>query len=147
MTCNEEKYLVYAICNELYGSPLLSVREVLEYQKPKFMPNMAKHFSGVVNVRGAIVGVVDLRTKFGSTADVNRKTSMLLCDTETGPIAAVVDHVDCVVAFGDSDLERKPPVQSKIDQSYLLGVAKMKEKLVTIIDLNKSLSEENLKAA
>jgi purine-binding chemotaxis protein CheW len=147
MTSNDNKYLIYSIGGESYGSPLLTVREVLEYQKPKFMPNMASHFSGVINVRGAIVGIVDLRSKFSLSNDVNRKTAMLLCDTPNGPIAAVVDQVDCVAGFAENEIEVKPPVQPRMSQDYLLGVAKMKSNLVTLVDLNKLLSDENLKAA
>ncbi|HEY8271132.1 MAG TPA: chemotaxis protein CheW [Pseudobdellovibrionaceae bacterium] len=144
---NDYKYLVYKIGNELYSSPLLSVREVLEYQNPKYMPNMVHHFSGVINVRGAIVGVLDLRLKFGLPNPVGPKTSILLCDTGRGLIAAVVDSVECVQEFAETDVDRKPVVMSKVKQEYLAGVAKSKEQLVTILDLHKFLTEEELKAA
>ena len=147
MTEEQERYLVYFIGKEMYASPLLSIREVLEYQKPKFMPNMKPYVPGVVNIRGAIVGVVDLRSKFNIPAEVSRKTCMLLCDTGTGPIAAIVDMVDRVCAFEEEDIERKPVVQSRIERSYLVGVAKLRENLVVIMDLNKSLSEESLNVA
>lgn len=144
---NNYKYLVYKIGSELYCSPLLSVREVLEYQNPKYMPNMVNHFSGVINVRGAIVGVIDLRIKFGLSNQVGLKTSILLCDTDRGSIAAVVDSVECVQELLESDIDRKPPIMSKIRQEYLIGVAKSKEQLITIVDLHKFLTEEELKAA
>lgn len=144
---NDYKYLVYKIGNELYSSPLLSVREVLEYQNPKYMPNMVNHFSGVINVRGAIVGVIDLRLKFGLPNQVVPKTSILLCDTDRGSIAAVVDSVECVQEFAESDVDTKPPVMSKVKQEYLVGVAKSKDQLITIIDLHKFLTEEELRAA
>ncbi|MGZ3743740.1 MAG: chemotaxis protein CheW [Pseudobdellovibrionaceae bacterium] len=144
---NDHKYLTYKIGNELYSSPLLSVREVLEYQKPKYMPNMVSHFSGVINVRGAIVGVIDLRLKFGLPNSLGQKTSILLCDTGRGLIAAVVDSVECVQEFSDADIDRKPAIMSKVKQEYLAGVAKSKEQLITIVDLHKFLTEEELKAA
>lgn len=65
---SENKFLVFSVGEELYASPLLSIREVLEFQPPKPMPNMVHYFTGVINVRGAIVGVIDLRTKFGHEA-------------------------------------------------------------------------------
>lgn len=142
------RYLIYKIGEEIYGSPLLTIREVLEYQKPKFMPNMVAYFSGVINVRGAIVGVVDLRSKFGVQETVKELgTAMLLCDTEKGPIAAVVDAVESVQLIDDSDLDKEPPVQSKLERGYLLGVAKHKGRLITIIDLLQSLSDEKLKVS
>ncbi|MGZ3773349.1 MAG: chemotaxis protein CheW [Pseudobdellovibrionaceae bacterium] len=147
MNENDHKHLVYKIGSELYSSPLLSVREVLEYQNPKYMPNMVSHFSGVINVRGAIVGVIDLRLKFGLSNQVGPKTSILLCDTDRGSIAAVVDSVECVLEIAETNIDKKPPIMSKVKQEYLVGVAKSKDQLITIVDLHKFLTEEELKAA
>lgn len=142
-----EKYIVYRIGNTLYGSPLLTVREVLEFQKPKFMPNMVKYFSGVINVRGAVVGVVDLRVKFAMRTDDNSRAVMLLCDTPRGPVAAVVDGVESVLEFKEEDIEKNPPINSEVELKYLRGVAKRKEELITLIDLHESLAGTEFKAA
>lgn len=147
MTENDSKYLIFRIGNELYSSPLLSIREVLEYQKPKPMPNMVSYFAGVINVRGTIVGVVDLRSKFDVENKINAKTAMLLCDTERGSIAAIVDTVDSVLEFKPETLERKPAIKSKVAQDYLIGVAKNGDDLITVIDLHKSLTDEEFKVA
>jgi purine-binding chemotaxis protein CheW len=142
----DSRFLIFRIGEETYGSPLLSVREVLEYQKPKFMPNMVKHFAGVINVRGAIVGVVDMRVKFGMKSSEEQRMAMLLCDTERGAVAAIVDQVESVLNIEDKDLDLDPPVQSKLGKEYLVGVAKNQNKLITIINLHKSLTDEEFKA-
>ncbi len=147
MNDHEMKYLIYRIGDGLFASPLLSIREVLEYQKPKVMPNMVPSFAGVINVRGAIVGVQDLRIKFNVSQEINPKTALLLCDTEKGTVSAVVDLVECVYKFEDSEIDKKPPVQAKVAQKYLLGVAKRGSDLVTIIDLHQSLNEEEMRAS
>lgn len=126
---NDNRYLIYRIGGELYGTPLLEVREVVEYQKPKFMPNMESHFSGVINIRGSIVGVVDLRSKFGISQEISKSTALLVCESEKGPIAAIVDKVESVLPINKSERESKPPILSKVDSSYLIGVAKINEKL------------------
>jgi len=144
---NQFKFLVFNIGDVQYAAPLLSVREVLEFQEPKPMPNMVSYFIGVINVRGSIVGVIDLRTKFHCPEKKTRKTAMLLCDTDLGPIAAIVDSVDSVIHLKPEDVEKKPPVHAKVNHEYLLGVAKNRDSLITIIDLHKSLSEEKLKAS
>lgn len=146
MNENESKYLIFRIENEYYGSPLLSIREVLEYQKPKHMPNMVSYFSGVINVRGAIVGVIDMRVKMNCKANNNNRTAMLLCDTERGTIAAIVDSVECVHEFNESEIEKKPAIQSKMPLDYLLGVAKKQDQLITIVDLHRLMTQEELKA-
>ena len=142
------RLLVFRIGPDSYSSPLLSVREVLEYQKPKFMPNMASHFAGIINVRGAIVGVIDLRLKLGYAPEIGPKTAMLLCDSERGPLAAIVDHVESVITVAETNYEKKPPIESKTDSRYLLGVVKSdRAELVTVIDLHRLIAEDGLKAA
>jgi purine-binding chemotaxis protein CheW len=147
MISSEGKYIVYRVGSVLYGSPLLSVREVLEFQQPKFMPNMVQHFSGVINVRGAVVGVIDLRKKFAVDGQVDARSVLLLCDTNRGPIAAIVDGVECVEEFKDCDIEKNPPISTQVDTKYLQGVAKRKDDLITLIDLHESLACEQFKAA
>jgi purine-binding chemotaxis protein CheW len=140
----EDRFLLFWVGSELYGTPLLDVREVVEYQEPKFMPNMVGHFAGVINIRGSIVGVADLRKKFNQKTEVNRFTAFLVCDTEQGPLAATVDRVESVVSIPSQDLEQKPPVVTHVDTSYLLGIAKIKDRLATIIQLQKTMSEDHL---
>lgn len=147
MKSSAEKYIVYKVGNETYASPLLSIREVIEYQKPKHMPNMVSYFTGVINVRGVIVGVVDLREKFSCANEIQARTAMLLCDTDRGPLASVVDAVQSVIELNDENFDRNPPVKSKVDQGYLMGVAKTPMGLVTVVDIFKLVKEEQLKAA
>ncbi len=145
MTESENKFLVFSVGEDLYASPLLSIREVLEYQIPKPMPNMVHYFTGVINVRGAIVGVIDLRTKFGHEAKNWPRTPFLLCDTARGAIATIVDSVDRVQTFTEEQIERHPPVATKIEQNYLIGVAKSSHELITLVDMEKLLNEQEYK--
>lgn len=143
----DSKFIVFLIGNELYASPLLSIREVLEYQTPKIMPNMVQSFGGVINVRGAIVGVLDLRIKFGYKAENGPRTPLLLCDTSRGAIAAVVDAVECVKEIPEDQIETNPPISSKIEIDYLIGVARSENRLISIIDIDKMLNEQEYKKA
>lgn len=141
---HENRYLLFEVGKELYGTPLLDVREVVEYQEPKFMPNMVSHFVGVINIRGSIVGVIDLRKRFGDKSDSHSKTAMLVSDTPQGTIAAIVDRVDSVISIDKQSIDEKPPVVTSVKQDYLTGVAKAKDRLVTIVELQRLLGDENL---
>jgi purine-binding chemotaxis protein CheW len=143
-TREHQRYLIFKVGEETYATPLLTVREVVGYQLPKVMPNMQNYFSGVINIRGNIVGVVDLRIKFVVDPKVTPKTAMLVCDTDGGPIAAVVDQVSAVIGLGAGDIEKNPPVLSKIPTEYLEGVAKIKNELATVVNLLKTLSADPL---
>lgn len=141
---HENRYLLFELGNELYGTPLLDIREVIEYQEPKFLPNMVSHFVGVINIRGSIVGVIDLRKQFGEKINSEKRTAMLVSETQQGTIAAIVDRVDSVVIIDPSALDEKPPFMTSVQQDYLVGVAKTKDKLVTIVELQRLLGEERL---
>lgn len=141
---NENRYLLFYVGKDLYGVPLLDVKEVIEYQQPKPVPNMVSHFSGVINLRGAIVGVLDLRKKFSVPFDHSRTTPMLICETSQGLLAAVIDHVDSVSVISSECIDLKPPVQTKVKLDYLVGIARIAESLVCIIELKKLISDEVL---
>jgi purine-binding chemotaxis protein CheW len=139
----DDSYLLFYVGKDLYGTPLLAVREVVEFTPPKHMPNMVGHFSGVINIRGAIVGVVDLRKRFGVKSEPTLSAAFLVCDTPQGVLAATVDKVEAVVKIDRALLDRKPPVITQIEQEYLTGIAKLKQGLVTIIELKSALGAEN----
>ena len=108
---------------------------------------MAPHFAGVINIRGSIVGVVDLRKKLSVQEQNGAKPVLLVCDTTQGLLAAVVDRVDSVAEILDELIDKNPPVQSRIPTNYLYGVADLKGRLITVIHLQKSMSEDQISRA
>lgn len=140
---DESKYLIFRLGSEAYGTPLLGVREVLQPLKPKPIPNTAPHFKGLINIRGQILGVVDLRTRFDYAAQMEPSTAYLVFETETGPIAAIVDKVEAVVKFEESQVHKKPNIRSQVPVEFLIGASSHQGQLVTLIDLNRTLSKED----
>ena len=108
---DSEKYLVYQLGGESYASPLMEVREVIEYRAAKPIPHTAPFFKGVINVRGEIIGVVDLRTRLGIETGT-APSAHLIFDAESGPLAAVVDRVHAVSVIHEKDLDRNPGVSA-----------------------------------
>lgn len=149
MNTNDEengssRYLVFRLGNETFGTPLLGVREVVEYQSPKPVPNSVDYCLGVVNIRGEIVGVLDLRKKFGFKADILPASSMLVFSTEAGSISSVVDQVEAVADIPEEEIEKKPNILTRVPMDFLLGIGRFDSKLITLIDLNKILNNEEL---
>jgi purine-binding chemotaxis protein CheW len=140
----KDKFLVYRIGDEYYASKLLDFVEVIEYTKPKIVPNMSACFSGMINLRGLIIGVVDLRKKLGIFEEFSGKPSMLICDTELGPIGAIIDKVEYVMPFSQSDIQDLK-VERKMDKVYLKGFFQHQENLITVIEIKSFVSnfEEN----
>jgi purine-binding chemotaxis protein CheW len=141
---DSDRFLLFSIAEELFGTPLLGVREVVEPQNPKPIPNTVKFFTGVINIRGQIVGVIDLRLRFGQTPDDNRGRAMIVFDTDTGPIAALVDAVESVISIRPSHINFSPNLKTEVSADYLIGIGHHNERLITLIDLNKTLSTEEL---
>lgn len=140
------KYLLFRLGGELYGTPLLGVREVVEPQPCKPVPNTAPYFKGVINIRGQIAGLADLRVRFGYEAEANPQQALLLFETETGPMAALVDTVEAVVRIDEKDIETRPNIRVQVPLEFLVGIASFQGRLVTLIDLRRSLGSEDIVA-
>jgi purine-binding chemotaxis protein CheW len=136
---DKERYLVYRIKDELYASPLLDFKEVIEYIKPKLVPNMPSCFSGMINLRGLIMGVIDLRLKLGVHETNSLKSSMLICETDVGPLAAVIDKVEFVIYVTPSDIQDLK-IEGKVQIDCLKGFLQHQDNLITIIDIKKFVS-------
>ncbi len=138
----DDRYILFQLNNELYGTPLLAAREVVELQAIKKIPHASPDFLGVINVRGEIIGVVDLRIRFGMNSSQNENSAMIIFSTSLGTMAVVVDRLEAVAQIEPSQIESNPSLQSKIPLDYLLGIAKYESQMVTLLDLLKTVKQE-----
>lgn len=141
---DQDRYLLFVLGQDLYGTPLMGVREVVEYQKAKPIPHTVRAFLGVINIRGEIIGVIDLRTRFQYPAEENRGTAMMVFTTENGTLAAIADRMEGVVRIPREAIEPTPKIESRLPPSYLMGIGRCRDKLVTLIDLPKILEREEV---
>ena len=144
-TGEEQKYILFRLGSELYGTALLDVREVVEPIEPKPIPNTVPWFKGVINIRGEIVGVIDLRKRFGHAEESTSGLALMIFSTSAGPLAGLVDKVESVVRIPEADIERHPNVMSVVPAEYLLGIGTVQNRLVTLVDLAKILGDEELR--
>ncbi len=141
----ENRYLLFSLGKEMFGTPLLGVREVVEPLTPKPVPNTRPFFTGVINIRGEIVGVMDLRARFQQIHKGEAGQAMMVFETATGTEAALVDKIEAVAKISVKNIERQPNIKSSVPAEYLLGIAKEGERLVTLLDLKKVLEEQEVK--
>ncbi len=137
-----ERFLVFCINEELYASPLLEFHEVVEMIKPKPVPNMPEHFSGMINLRGVIVAIIDLRKKMGIHEKYMGKQTMLICETETGIIGASIDRVESVIHIDPATIQ-DVKIEGKIALEYLRGFVNHEGKIITLVDVKSFLSEQD----
>ncbi len=137
-----ERYLVFCIDDELYASPLLDFHEVVEMIKPKPVPNMPEHFSGMINLRGVIVAIIDLRKKMGIGERYQGKQTMLICETETGIMGASIDRVESVIHIHSASVQ-DVKIAGKIALEYVKGFVNHQDRIITIVDVKSFLSEQD----
>ena len=145
------KYLTVALDGETYGIAVLKVREIIRLPKITPVPQMPAHVKGVTNLRGRVIPIVDLRTKFGLKAECAERTCVVVVQVRTAsaqPISLglIVDSVDEVVNLGAADVEPAPDFGGAVSHSYLVGMAKVKGRVMTLLDIDRVIAAETIQA-
>ena len=143
------KYLTVVLDNEAYGIAVLKVREIIRLQKITPVPQMPEFVKGVINLRGRVIPVIDLRVKFGLRAEIAERTCVVVVQIalEAGrniQMGLVVDSVEEVVNLSAAEIEPTPDFGARIDTSYLLGIAKVKNVVKTLLDIERVVAPETI---
>lgn len=143
------KYLTVVLDNEAYGIAVLKVREIIRLQKITSVPQMPAFVKGVINLRGRVIPVIDLRIKFGLKAEVAERTCIVVVQIAVGAgrnvqMGLVVDSVEEVVNLTGAEIEPTPEFGARIDTSYLLGLAKIKGVVKTLLDIERVVAADTV---
>ncbi|HEX3746327.1 MAG TPA: chemotaxis protein CheW [Bryobacteraceae bacterium] len=143
------KYLTFQLANEEFGIRVLKVREIMGLQEITAVPQTPIHIKGVINLRGKVVPVVDLRLKFGlEAAEYTQRTCIIVTQVqgESGSIlmGIVVDGVSEVLNLTAQEIEDTPDFGEAVTGRYLLGMAKVKGKVKILLDIDRVLSTQDL---
>ncbi|MBC8089813.1 MAG: purine-binding chemotaxis protein CheW [Phycisphaerae bacterium] len=145
MTETLSQFLTFSLGKEAYGIEILQVQEIKGYTTITAIPNTPDFIRGVMNLRGTVVPIVDLRLMFGMAAAEYDKFTVIIVVTVGGRVVGlVVDAVSDVLDVVPEDVERTPELGSGIDTSYLTGLAKSGEQLVMLLDISRVVSTEHL---
>lgn len=142
-----KRYLSFSLGAEEYAIPLLVVKEVIAVPEITHVPFTPAHFLGIMNLRGQIISVVDLRLKFGIKPESSDETAVIICDLAPLALGIVVDSINAVVAPLASEVAAKPDVQSSRGTEYITGVFHKDRKLVLLLDIGKALGVEDIQLA
>jgi purine-binding chemotaxis protein CheW len=143
------KYLAFHLGPEEFGIQVLKVREIMGVQEITAVPHTPQYTKGVINLRGKVIPVVDLRLKFGmEEAPYTERTCIIVTEVEgeSGPmmIGAVVDGVSEVLNLSLADIEDTPDFGGEVATSGLLGMAKVKGKVKILLDIDRVMSHQDL---
>ncbi len=141
------KYLTVLLESESYGIAVLKVREIIRQQKVTPVPQLPEFVRGVINLRGRVVPVVDLRLKFKIPAGFTERTCIVVVQvsTQAGPpihMGLIVDSVEEVVTLSGEEIEATPDFGSRVDTSYLLGMAKVKGSVKMLLDIDRVIAAD-----
>lgn len=145
----QQQYLTFMLGDEMFAIGILSIREIIEYGFVTDVPMTPPFIRGVLNLRGAVVPVVDLAVRFGRQARENSKrTCIVIVDIEapngSQQMGVVVDAVSEVLEIPQGDIEPPPEFGARIRNDFIKSMGKINGKFVVILDLNRVLSVEEV---
>ncbi len=146
----EDQYLTFIMDREEYGVDILSVQEIRGWESVTPLPNAPKHVRGVINLRGTIVPLIDLRLRFGLPAvEYNQTTVVIVLKVpnrsgKSSVMGIVVDAVSDVYSLGRDALREAPDLGENVNTDYIKGLANVKGKMVILLEISKFLSVEEI---
>ena len=141
-----KEFLTFRLGSEEYGIDILRVQEIRSYEEPTRIANSPKFIKGVVNLRGVIVPVVDLRIKLGSEkVEYNGFTVVIVLNVKGRVVGAVVDSVSDVLELPESDLKPSPEMNSHAaDNAYVTGIASVGERMLIMMDIQALMASPDM---
>jgi purine-binding chemotaxis protein CheW len=150
------KHLTFTLQSESYGIDVLKVREIIRLTNITAVPQMPDYVKGVINLRGKIIPVIDLRVRFGFTGAKDTELTCIIVvqvklpDGKITQMGLVVDGVEEVVNLAPGDIEETPDFGGKISTDYIVGMAKVKGTVKTLLNIDRVLASgelENIRKA
>ena len=149
MVDREGKYLTFVLNEEEYGIGILKIKEIIGMMPITTVPQTPEFVKGVINLRGKVIPIVDLRARFGmKPIDYTERTCIIVVEIE-GPagmmmIGIVVDAVSEVLNIKDEEIEDTPTFGAKLNTDYILGMAKMEGGVKILLDIDRVLTADEI---
>lgn len=139
------EYLTFRLDQEEYGIDILKVQEIRGYEKPTRIANAPAFIKGVVNLRGTIVPIVDMRLKFNcARAEYNSFTVVIILNLGHRVVGIVVDSVSDVMELAQENIQAAPEVDATIDSSAVVGLGSVGERMLILLDIEKLMSSVDM---
>jgi len=144
----ERQIVLFKLNNELYGLDIATVREIIRMQRITRVPKAPIFVEGVINLRGKVIPIINMKKRFGLNAtEENQENCIVVVDIKGETIGIIVDAVTEVMQIPENTIEPASEIMVTADSEYLQGIAKVDEKMIILLDLEKSLNKENLSDA
>ncbi|HEX5394436.1 MAG TPA: chemotaxis protein CheW [Rhodocyclaceae bacterium] len=145
----QQQYLTFTLGDEMFAIGILSIREIIEYGNLTEVPMTPPFIRGVINLRGAVVPVIDLAIRFGrQPRETTRRTCIVIIEVETEKgrqeMGIVVDAVSEVLEIPSSEIEPPPEFGTRIRNDFIAGMGKVNGNFVVLLDVSRVLSMEEV---
>jgi len=145
------QYLTFQLDEEVFALDVAKVREILEYNSVTKVPQTPEFMRGVINLRGSVVPVIDMRLKFGMSATEQTVNTCIIVvevsmDGDTGVLGALADSVQEVVEMEPEQIEPAPHIGTRLNTNFIKGMGKHEGNFVMILDIDKVFSEGDIAA-
>ena len=149
---NTHQYLTFRLGDEVFGLPIAKVREVLDYTTVTRVPQTPDFMRGVINLRGSVVPVVDMRLKFGLESTERTVNTCIIIveielENETTVLGALADSVQEVLELGPEQIEPAPKIGTRLNTEFIKGMGKADEKFIILLNIDRVFSSEELALA
>jgi len=139
------EFLTFRLGAEEYGIDILKVQEIRSYEAPTRIANAPSFIKGVVNLRGVIVPIVDLRLKLScETADYNDFTVVIVLNVRGRVVGAVVDSVSDVLELNQDSIRPAPDMASAVDTSFITGISNVNERMLILMDIEALMASADM---
>ena len=141
----EGKFLTFILDDEIYGIEILKAREIIGLMDITSVPQTPDYMKGVINLRGKVIPVIDLRMKFSMHEEEHtQETCVIVVEVNNTSIGIIVDSVSEVSDIGGGEIEDPPKFGQNIDTSFIMGLGKVKDKIIILLDIDAVLSSDEL---
>ena len=121
-----------------YAIDIMQAKEIIKMEKITLIPNAPDFVEGVINLRGNIIPIIDLKKRFNlEETEGDKNTGIIIVKIEDVDMGIIIDSISKVVSISNSDIQPPPPMLSGIGQKYIKGVGKLEDKLLVVLDLEK----------
>lgn len=142
-----EKYLTFILDDQFYAIPIANVIEIIAMQETTKMPDFPDYVKGVINLRGTIIPLIDVRLRFHKPErEYDARTSVIVVSVNDVQVGFIVDMVDEVKDIDNSDIADPPKMSGDMQNRYIIGIGKVEGKIVLLLDSDKLLNEKEIES-
>lgn len=140
-----KQLVIFELGNEQYGIDISKVNEISEFKESNKIPDAPDFISGIINLRGEIIPMIDLKTRFNISTNTKAEKRIIVTNIKEKKVGFIVDDASEVLSIMESDIDPPPEIIAREGRKYITGIGKLKDRIIIILDLEKILTNEQEK--